>query len=240
MSQSRCIGREKVIPADRRARKEYKGPSKGTEKAKSAAMEGRYNPQSPICLSCSVVVILLVVALPLFGYFSYTILWEREDETFRELLDTLSDDVFIEIEESLGRIEAGAALMADYTGTFSNSWPNASISYYGIMNDRTAELSKIAFALLPIVLPHQVAGFEEHSKTVFANTPNVPSNAGENEFGFGVYREIDGSRVHDTTGETEFSRYNFLTPLLYSGFPDTSNAYLFNLHSTDFRAEGSI
>ena len=202
---------------------------------------GGCNPKSPIFLSCSAVLVTLIVALPLFGYFSYTVLHGHEDRTFRALFDSLTDDIFLELNESLLRIQYGSGLLADYAGfqnPNSEDWPNASIPFYGTMNDNGEKLSASRFAMMPIVLPEEVAGFEQHSREVFADTPLVPDNAGENSFGYGIFKFENGQRVHDVTGETTFSDKNILTPVLYSAFPEITTSFLFNLHSTVDRAKG--
>lgn len=203
----------------------------------------RCNPKSPIFLSCLAVFVMLLITLPLYGYFSYTILFNREHKTFTELFDTLAEDIFVEFEVSLLRLEDGAACIAEYAAAqqpHASQWPNATINHYGLMNARVEKIDSVPFALLPIVQPEEVAGFEEHSKSVFKNTPDVPANAGENPFGYGIFSFNGSIRVHDTTGVTPFSKYRYLTPVLYSAFPKSTASFLFNLHSAEVRAKGNI
>jgi hypothetical protein len=217
-----------------------------SSKAKKSAPKGclesfHWGPKSGTCLSFSAVLIALVLALPTFGYFSYTVLTEHETDTFIALFESSADNIYIQINNALLRIQEGSGLLADYVGFLNpdvEMWPNATISNYGIMNDNVEELSAARFAMVPIVLPHQVSGFEEHSKTVFAETPLVPSNAGYNSFGYGIFKIVNSTRVHDTTGETDFSDKDILTPVLYSAFPEITQSFLFNLHSTIDRAKG--
>lgn len=201
------------------------------------------DPKSPIFLSRMAVISTLLVAMSLFGYFSYTLLTTHEDETFRTLFDSLGEDVFIEINNALSSIQNSASLYAEYVGIQSpesHDWPNASVPHYGIMNDHVEIVGGVRFAMLPIVQPWEIAGFEAHSKTVFANTPLVPESAGFQDFGYGIFSYgEDGEKYHDTTGATDHSPYNYLTPVFYSAFPASTMSYLYNLHSSDIRARGS-
>lgn len=200
-----------------------------------------YNPKSPIVLTCASVLVTLIVVMPLFGYFSYTVLYDHEETTFRTLFDSLADDIFQEIDKSMTRMQEGAALFSSYIGQQnpgSADWPNVTIPHYGIMNDHIEKLSASRFAMVPIVYPEDAAGFEAHSKLVFAETPDVPVTAGYNSFGYGIFKFQNGVRVHDTTGETTFSDKNLMTPVLYSAFPKETSSFLFNLHSTEARAIG--
>ena len=203
-----------------------------------------WNPKSRIFLSCLTVIVLLLITLPLYGYFSYTVLYTNEHGKFSALFDTLVDDIFAEMSAATARIENGAAHLANYVGTelhYLDQWPNATLTHYELINSDVGALSEgVKFALAPIVRPDEVASFEEFAMELFDSLPYVPPDSGESDFGFGIFavNSSSGERYHDTLGVHNHSEYDFLTPLLYSAFPERTRAFLLNLHSIPSRARG--
>lgn len=197
-----------------------------------------------ICVLYSALIATLLIILPVFGYFSYTILHANENSTFRAIFTSLSDDIFLELTVATAQIDRGVNVMATFveaTQPEENQWPNITVPNYGLMNKRIESLSGTSYAICVLVQPEQADGFTAHALNVFNNTPDIPSNSGIHPFGPGIYRiDENGTRYKDTTGVVSFSEYTFLTPLLYSQFPEKYAALLYNLHSSIRYASGKL
>ena len=183
-----------------------------------------------------VVGVLVLLSAVAFTLITNSSLRKAEDDTYRAQYKAIAGELQQGISAAVNKLHVAStsmALSAALAYPNSSSWPNASIPGYSQLNDNIHGLSNSRITLSPIVLPEEVHSFEVYAREAFIRDPTVPEDtAGYNDFGFGVFSiGINGERYHDTTGATNFSNYNFLTPILMSAFPARSTAFLFNTHS---------
>lgn len=89
-------------------------------------------------------------------------------------------------------------------------------------------------ASVPLIYPpaHQ-AEFEAHAYSFFAATPYYPKKI----YDKGIYSKYaNGTKYHDKTGKTTFSKRNILTPVYEVYDLESISAVMYNLHSEFYRA----
>eukprot|EP01036_Dinobryon_divergens_P027234 gene27234-35965_t len=95
-------------------------------------------------------------------------------------------------------------------------------------------------SLVPLIPnpPTGVAAFESFASKVFTTDPGYSPTSGISPFGKGIYSKYaNGTRYHDTTGKTSFSKNNIICPIFAFGDNFANkNALMFNLHSESNRA----
>jgi len=86
--------------------------------------------------------------------------------------------------------------------------------------------------------PVNTASFEAFAYEFFAETSYYPSNIGISPFGKGIYGKfLNGTKYHDRTGKTTFSKRNILTPVFEIYDYESLSAVMYNLHSEKYRAK---
>lgn len=88
----------------------------------------------------------------------------------------------------------------------------------------------------PIVYPPEVFGFESFAYEYYAQNPFYPPNAGISTFGKGIFAKYpNGTKYHDTTGQTKYSSRNILVPALQVSSTGSFSVLMYNLHSERLR-----
>ena len=94
-------------------------------------------------------------------------------------------------------------------------------------------------SLVPLISnpPSGVAAFESFANKIFTTDPGYSPTSGISPFGKGIYSKYpDGTRYHDTTGKTSFSKNNILCPVFAFGDNFANkNALMYNIHSESNR-----
>lgn len=199
-----------------------------------------FNKKYKLQICRASVAVLLFFSALIFSVETYHLLWKAENDAYNLHYKSISGELIQEMSTILKKLHEASMSMATSASLAhpnSSSWPNASITGYVLLNKHLSLLANAKVTLTPIVWPEEVSSFEAYAREAFIADPDVPEEtAGYNDFGFGVFAfDENRNRIHDTTGVTNFSENNFLTPILMSAFPSTSKAFLYNTHSDIIR-----
>jgi hypothetical protein len=166
------------------------------------------------------------------GYIS---LYRAEHHFFIEQYNSITLAMYgTQLQSINSRVSAGESFSAFYGGycPSESNWPNCWVPYH-IWLQNTAPLVEFlklrVTSLLPMVQPSEVDSFESFARSSYEQEENFPPNAGYSPFGFGIFGFTNGSRYHDTTGETDLSPYDVLFPVFIS-HNSTSSSFLYNAH----------
>jgi hypothetical protein len=188
------------------------------------------------------ILFLSVAAASIGGFFVTDSLQDKEVESAVTKFHFIADSGLEVLTQNANSVVYGFVEMAknvEYARSNSSQWPE--VTYPGFYDvapavQQATRASNIEF--IPIVQPDKLASFEAFMYNYFATEPAIPSGAGIQNFGRGVY-SIDPNNpnftYHDTTGVPVLynSTNHILTPVLQLTFTAeiTPQRLAFNTHS---------
>eukprot|EP00977_Amphora_coffeiformis_P023630 scaffold13866_cov175-Amphora_coffeaeformis.AAC.1 len=125
------------------------------------------------------------------------------------------------------------ATLLSHTLPDADMWPMIDVPGYIPIASAVAAISESTTqSFMVFVEPEQAEAFEQHTAQVY-QTQGRPSQAGVQDFGFGIWKNDpeSGSRLHDVSGETNWGgTAGILAPLMMHNLPDASSL-LYNVYS---------
>jgi len=178
------------------------------------------------------------------GYAVYYAIQQYEFVIYKNEYDSTTVQIHNSLDGGLTNNYLVTEALAEACGfhcPYKSNWPNCSIPFNAF--------SLVLISLLKIGLlrdmgtvpllypPKDTASFEAFAYEFFAETSYYPSNIGVSPFGRGIYGKfLNGTKYHDRTGKTKFSKRNILTPVFEIYDYESLTAVMYNLHSEKYRA----
>lgn len=189
-------------------------------------------------------IVCLLLACILCGYFGYQSMAHEENEVFSHQYQLMANKLKASIVRSVNSQSDIAAAMAKIVGSFcpsSHVWPYCYIpikSYSGMAQEFKIVSESTILGFAPIVYPSQVEHYENFSYSIFESDPYFPTNTGISSFGRGIsamnatINPTGDNRYHDTSGVSYCSERTLLTPI-FELYPLDIYSFLvmYNLHS---------
>jgi len=178
---------------------------------------------------------------------------DAEQETARQTYESIANSALIGAQAiTLRKFQGSEVIATLMSQIFPNEadWPLITMDGYIPIAESVARLADSTTQSLMVLLdPNNVTidEFEEHTKQVYLDQKR-PLNAGDSEFGFGVWKpdpnsnsdnipcEFDDCRLHDTSTEPPAwgGARRVLFPLMMHNQPDTASL-MYNVYSQEDR-----
>ena len=191
------------------------------------------------------IVVLFSAACGVALYFVYQTLSDLEERNFDNEYTALANGLGTQMANVIRNTKLGSQQIST---TYALKEPNASVwpNVYLNLTDTQQifqpiqQITYVYHFFCPLVTPSQVASFEAFAAEMYASDPDLPDSVGVSPFGFGIFAmntsTTPPSRYHVTTGENEFSQYNYITPLFQNAIEvSPRQQYLKNVHSEELQ-----
>jgi len=180
----------------------------------------------------------------LIGLLTYYTLANIQYTAFEREYSYLSRGIVDSAQTALSQAHSVAETVSEVYGTQfpdSSMWPYVARGHFGRM---VAPMISLLGARninhVPIVYPRNLYEFETFAYDFFDSDAESISGLGISPFGKGVYAfNESGMKYHDTTGVTNFSPYNIITPVFQVGnVKQNSPVVMYNTHAESVRGKG--
>ena len=192
--------------------------------------------------------VALVLVAALLGYAAYVLLSHSETSLatvqFKSIADRAMESALgITARKRLGTVSM--ASVASHANPNASDWPFVVIEGYEEMSTYLIETSSgREMGFCPLVVPENLAAFEDFAYNYYENArnPPFPNGTATSSFGKGVWGvnpklETKDKRYHETDGSTSYGSPNkIFTPILHHN-EGPHKALMLNLHFQETRGK---